>query len=86
MNARIKASETVTDVNLILTRGDSHGVKCFFINPMVNGGGSGAVLGGSSSHVQLFTISEFSDEALLVAIDKVKPMMVSLFPSQVSPL
>jgi len=44
------------------------------------------VIGGSSSHVQLFTISDFSDEELLVAIDKVKPMMVSLFPSQVSPL
>ena len=58
-------------------------MKCLFINPLINGGGSGTLLGGTTSHVQLFTFSEWCDLDLLAGIDRIKPRLISLFPSQV---
>ena len=54
-----------------------------FINPMINGGGSFLVVGATVNHVHLFTFSDWTDEDLIAGMDRVKPIMVSLFPSQV---
>jgi len=60
------------------------GVKILFINYMINSGGNLIILSSTASHRHTFVLSDFHDEDLLKAIDEVKPMIVSCFPSQVA--
>ncbi len=48
------------------------GKKLLFINYMINAGGMVWALGATGGHAQIYVMSEFSDDMLLDAIDKVK--------------
>ena len=55
-----------------------------FINRMVNGSGVGITVLSMAGHGQLVTMSESTDEDLLIGIDRVKPSIISIFPSQIA--
>jgi hypothetical protein len=51
---------------------------------MINSGGMALALFATFGHAQVFTMSEATDHDFLVGIDRVKPHMISLFPSQIA--
>ncbi|XP_046459255.1 4-coumarate--CoA ligase-like isoform X1 [Daphnia pulex] len=64
--------------------GNLSGTKFLFVNNMNNTGGLSTAVGSSLCHFDLYCMSDFSEEKLLAAIDRVKPRGVSLFPSHIA--
>ncbi|EFX78399.1 hypothetical protein DAPPUDRAFT_320529 [Daphnia pulex] len=64
--------------------GNLSGTKFLFVNNMNNTGGLSTAVGSSLCHFDLYCMSDFSEEKLLDAIDRVKPRGVSLFPSHIA--
>ena len=60
------------------------GRRVLFINLMINSGGITLALFATLGHAQVFTISEATDHDFLVGIDRVKPHIISFFPSQIA--
>ena len=55
------------------------GKRLLFINYMINAGGMVWALSATGGHAQIYVMSEFSDDMLLDAIDKVKVISLN-FP------
>nr|CAH0112561.1 unnamed protein product [Daphnia galeata] len=64
--------------------GNVGGTKFLFVNNMNNTGGLSTAVGSSLCHFDLYCMSNFSEENLLAAIDRVKPRGVSMFPSHIA--